>query len=88
VEYLLQTPKQLAAHLRSLRKARGLTQAQLGLRLGVDQSRVAKIERNPTLISVGQLLTLLGALGAQVALSLSENSSNKPTGSHGDAADW
>jgi HTH-type transcriptional regulator/antitoxin HipB len=68
MDYLLQTPAQLATHLRSLRKAKSLTQTQLGRLVGLDQSRIAKIERNPRLISVGQLLKILNALGTQVVL--------------------
>lgn len=68
MDYLLQTPTQLATHLRALRHAKGLTQAQLGRLIGLDQSRIAKIERNPRLVSVGQILKLLSALGVQVAL--------------------
>jgi HTH-type transcriptional regulator/antitoxin HipB len=67
-DFPVQTPAQLSAHLRSLRKSRGLTQAQLGALLGVNQTRVAKIERNPGSVSVDQLLALLTALGAQVVL--------------------
>jgi HTH-type transcriptional regulator/antitoxin HipB len=52
VDYLIQTPNQLASHLRSLRRARGLTQAQLGTLVGLDQTRIAKIEKNPRRISV------------------------------------
>ena len=43
----LQTPAQLPNHLRSFRKARGLTQAALGALTGLDQTRIAKIERDP-----------------------------------------
>ena len=68
MDYLLQTPSQLALHLRSLRKAKNLTQTQLGRLVGLDQSRIAKIERAPRLISVGQLLKILTALGVQVVL--------------------
>ena len=66
--FIIHTPAQLSAHLRSLRKARRLTQAQLGAVIGVDQTRIAKIERNPGLVSVDQLLQIAAALGAQVAL--------------------
>jgi Helix-turn-helix len=45
--FIVKTTPQLAAHLRSLRKSRSLTQAQLGAIIGVDQTRIAKIERNP-----------------------------------------
>lgn len=64
----LQTPAQLAAHLRSFRKARGLTQAQLGRLVGIDQARVARIERNPGRVSVHTLLQLLTAVRVRVLL--------------------
>ncbi|WP_325168993.1 helix-turn-helix transcriptional regulator [Melaminivora jejuensis] len=56
---------QLAPHLRSLRKARGLSQAELARRLGVTQSRIAAIEHNPAVVSVGQLMALLHILDAE-----------------------
>ena len=68
MDYAIQTPLQLSSHLRSLRKARGLSQAELGLALGVGQTRVARIEGSPTAISVEQLLELLSALGVQLVL--------------------
>jgi HTH-type transcriptional regulator/antitoxin HipB len=64
----LQTPAQLSNHLRSFRKARGLTQAALGKLAGLDQTRIAKIERDPRLISVGQLMQLLSVLHVRVLL--------------------
>lgn len=68
MDYPIQTPLQLSTHLRALRKARGLSQAELGSRLGVGQTRVARIEGNPTAVSVEQLLELLGALGVRLVL--------------------
>jgi HTH-type transcriptional regulator/antitoxin HipB len=65
----IHTPDQLAVHIKSLRKARGLTQAQLGARLGVKQVRVADIERNPGSVSVDQLLRVLHALDARLQLA-------------------
>ena len=64
----LQTPSQLADHLRSFRKARGLTQAALGELVGLDQTRVAKIENDPSRVSVAQLMKLLSALRVRVLL--------------------
>ena len=64
----LQTSAQLADHLRSFRKARGLTQAKLGALAGLDQTRIAKIERDPERVSVGQLLKLLAVLRVRVLL--------------------
>jgi HTH-type transcriptional regulator/antitoxin HipB len=74
----LQTPAQLSNHLRSFRKARGLTQAALGELAGLDQTRIAKIERNPGLVSVGQLMQLLSALQVRVLLQLVSEKSESP----------
>lgn len=49
MDYSLDLPDQLAQHLRALRKARGLSQTALASKLGLTQSRVAAIERNPRL---------------------------------------
>ena len=70
MNFLIQSPAQLSAHLRSLRKAQGLTQTQLGHRVGLDQTRIAKIERDPRLVSVGQLLRILAVLGVRVVLQV------------------
>jgi HTH-type transcriptional regulator/antitoxin HipB len=72
---LLQTAAQLSNHLRSFRKARGLTQAALGELTGLDQTRIAKIERDPSRVSVGQLLKVLAALQVRVLL---EPKNDKP----------
>lgn len=68
MDYPLPLSSQLQPLLKSLRKARGLTQAQLAQRLGVVQSRVADIERCPGVISVEQLLQLLALLDAQLVV--------------------
>jgi HTH-type transcriptional regulator / antitoxin HipB len=81
----LQTPAQLSNHLRSLRKARGLTQAALGELVGLDQTRVAKIERDPRRVSVGQLLQLLTVLRVRVLLELNND---KPQSVVRKRPDW
>ena len=68
MDYPIQSPGQLSAHLRSLRRSRGLNQVQLGAMLGVGQTRIARIERDPTAVSVEQFLALLGTLGVQMVL--------------------
>ena len=68
MDYTLELPDQLAQHLRALRKARGLSQAALASKLGLTQSRIAAIERNPAALGAGQLLRVLGALDAQLVL--------------------
>lgn len=81
---IVQTPAQLSAHLRSLRKSRGLTQTELGARVNLNQARIAKIERDPSLVSVGQLFQILAALGVQIQLQPRTTVPTTPT----DTSDW
>jgi HTH-type transcriptional regulator/antitoxin HipB len=68
MDYLISISDQLAPQLRSLRKVRRLSQADLALQLGVSQSRIAAIERNPAAVSAGQLLAFLKVLGVDLVL--------------------
>ncbi len=68
MDYPLRLADQLRAHLRALRKQRGLTQTQLGQRLGLSQVRIAEIEARPGVVSVDQLLKILSALDAALVL--------------------
>jgi transcriptional regulator with XRE-family HTH domain len=85
---ILQTPAQLANHLRSLRRARGLTQSALGQLVGLDQTRVAKIERDPSRVSVGQLLQLLAALRVRVLLQQTGDSDESHQSKRRKPTDW
>ena len=69
MDFRIQTPAQLTHHLRALRKARGLSQADLGALMGLSQSRIARMEKSPTHISVDALLLLLSALQSEMLLS-------------------
>lgn len=75
----VQTAAQLSSHLKSLRKARGLTQAALGERIGVKQVRIADIERNPGAISVLQLIEILHALDARMLLADTASPAQAPS---------
>jgi HTH-type transcriptional regulator/antitoxin HipB len=90
VNYNLQTPAQLGSHLRALRKARGLSQAALGARLGLSQARIARIEGDPLTVAVGQVLQVLVALGARVSLHTDEPApkTRAASGRRGAAGDW
>jgi HTH-type transcriptional regulator/antitoxin HipB len=68
MDYLIAISEQLAPQLRSLRKVRQLSQADLADKLGVTQSRIAAIERNPAAVSAGQLLEILKVLGVDLVL--------------------
>jgi HTH-type transcriptional regulator / antitoxin HipB len=88
----VQTPAQLSVHIKSLRKARGLTQAALGERIGVKQARVAGIERNPGAVSLEQLLQLLHALDARLLLADTRSHTgtqpSTPLAARGASAKW
>lgn len=91
--YTLQAPSQLASHLRALRKARGLSQAELGKRLGLSQARMARIEGDPLSISVEQLLQVCAALGIQLVLQSPAveppgTSTSTPTDDKTASGDW
>jgi HTH-type transcriptional regulator / antitoxin HipB len=64
MDYPLKTGEQLRQQLRSLRKKRRLTQAQLGVLIGVTQARVVEIEANPGSVSLQQIMQVLNVLGA------------------------
>jgi HTH-type transcriptional regulator/antitoxin HipB len=68
MDYPVQLTSQLQQLLKSLRKSRQMTQAELARRLGVVQSRVADIERDPGAVSVAQLLQVLAMLGGQMVV--------------------
>jgi HTH-type transcriptional regulator/antitoxin HipB len=80
VDYPVQLSSQLKKLLKSLRKSRQMTQAELARRLGVVQSRVADIERDPGAVSVEQLLQVLAMLGAQMVVreTATEASATRP----------
>jgi transcriptional regulator with XRE-family HTH domain len=75
---LLQSASQLADHLRAFRRTRGLTQTQLGQLVGLDQTRIAKIEHDPSRVNVGTLLQLLAALKVRVLLQPLDKSAAAP----------
>ncbi|MBK9609181.1 MAG: helix-turn-helix transcriptional regulator [Betaproteobacteria bacterium] len=68
MDYVIQVPSQLSSHIRALRKAKGLSQAGLGDRMGLSQARIARIESGPLSISVEQFLQVLSALGVRMTL--------------------
>ena len=79
---LLQSPSQLSLHLRSLRKSRKVTQADMAKRLQITQERYSQIERNPELIATKRLFEILAALGVDVLLKLRPpESARTPTSS-------
>lgn len=68
MSYPVNAPLQLRAVLKSLRKSRGLTQAQLGAKLGLSQKRIAGIEKNPQVTAFDQISRIVSLLGARLVI--------------------
>jgi HTH-type transcriptional regulator / antitoxin HipB len=64
----IRTTTQIGALISSARKHRQLSQAQLAHALGLQQSRLSKLEHNPGSLRVDQLLMLCAELGLQLQL--------------------
>lgn len=74
---LLQSPSQLSLHLKSLRKSRNVTQADMARRLGVTQERYSQMEGRPQIISVERLLEILAILQVDVLLKVRARSAER-----------
>lgn len=57
---------QLGQLLRAARKAKGLSQTDLGLKLGLSQGRVSALELNPKALSLEQLMTWASVVGLEL----------------------
>lgn len=86
MNYPVDAPLQLRAVLKGLRKSRGLTQAQLGAKLGLSQKRVAGIENNPQVTSIDQISRLVSLLGARLVVE--ELDRDKKTPDKKTSAGW
>jgi|GEM_PF-320055 Predicted transcriptional regulators len=76
MNYRVDTPDQLKAVIRALRKTRGLNQTELGTLLGVSQRRVATIEKAPGVTSFDQIARLVSALGGRLSVEIVEPVAN------------
>lgn len=65
----ISTPQQLGAFVRALRKAKGLTQAEVAQMLGVSKMRVATIEKNIGRVSTASVMQLVHLLGGTIHLA-------------------
>jgi HTH-type transcriptional regulator/antitoxin HipB len=66
---------QLKGQLKSLRKAKGWSQQMLAEKLGLSQSRIVQIEKNPELVSFDQLIHLFNILGVSLMLETDDSGS-------------
>lgn len=62
MKILIVSPKDLGITIRQLRKEKGLTQAQVGSRVGLDQKKVSLIENGNENSRLDTLFRLLSAL--------------------------
>jgi HTH-type transcriptional regulator / antitoxin HipB len=85
MDYPIQSSAQLSSHLKSLRQAKGMSQAELGKLLGVGQVRIANIEKDPGTVSVEQLVRILRLLDTRLVLQ--PNSPAAPD-NPGAAVEW
>jgi len=60
----------LGEQLKQIRKAKHLTQEQLGKKLGVQKAQVSKLENNATNVTIGTFLKVLKALGAKADMRI------------------
>ncbi|CAN5460154.1 hypothetical protein BH11PSE7_BH11PSE7_25430 [soil metagenome] len=66
--YPVNTPQELRTILRSLRQSRGLTQEQLGRRMGVSQKRIARIEAAPEVTAFDQIARMVTVMGYRIVI--------------------
>jgi len=68
MNYPIDTTLQARAVLKALRAAKGLSQAEAGQLLGVNQKRIARIEAEPGRASTAQIAKLVALLGGRLVI--------------------
>lgn len=79
MDFTALTPDQLAAVLRGRRQTLGLTQRELGVRVGLLQKTVSSLETDPSGSSITSLYRLLSALDLELVLRLKTSSARSVT---------
>lgn len=64
------TAKQIGAIVRRARRQAGLTQADLGKRVGLRQATVSKLEKGVPATQISTLLDVLTALGLELSIDV------------------
>lgn len=78
--YSIKTPQQLGAVLQGCRKARALTQAQTGERIGLPQKEISRLEMNPGRTSLARVFQVLAALDMEIVV--------RERGAAGNSSEW
>jgi predicted XRE-type DNA-binding protein len=74
---LLDTRVELALAIRRQRKARKLSQKQLGEKLKTSQPRIARIERAASDVSMDQLIRAFTAAGGRIVVRTAESTAKR-----------
>jgi HTH-type transcriptional regulator/antitoxin HipB len=72
MKYLISTPSQLTHALRSVRKARGLSQGDTGKLVGLLPKTISALENHPGSASLDSFLKLLSALDLELIIAPKE----------------
>lgn len=83
----LLTAAQLGQWLRSARKRSGLTQAEVGARMGLSQNRISHLEAHADELSFKQLLTWCAVVGLELQMG-DRGTPDRGDPMSGSAADW
>jgi len=67
-DYSIRTTQQLGAILRGYRSERGLTQQEVGERVGIAQKAISQIETNLGSTSLARVLQVLAALDLELTV--------------------
>lgn len=62
------TPKQIGAIIRRVRRSAGLTQTELGKKIGLRQATISKLENGGAATQLGTLFDALTALGLEIKI--------------------
>jgi transcriptional regulator with XRE-family HTH domain len=88
MNYPVDTPIQLAAVLRSMRRAKRLTQTGVGKKMGVSLKRISSIELNPGVTAFDQIARLVASLGGRLVVSIEDDAKSQPQKSVRSRASW
>lgn len=80
------TSGQLSPFLKHMRAQQGLSQAALGMKIGLSQERISRIENHPETVTLDQILTVLMALNATLTVEAKPTAGSKK--SPNSASEW
>jgi len=78
--YSIKTPQQLGAVLEGYRRDSGLTQTQVGSKVGLAQSVVSLLEKSPERAGLSRIFKLLAALDLEIVV--------RPRGTVSHKSEW